>query len=100
VNDGTVNSATDKVVVTVLNVDHSLFIKEQIEDISVDKRSPDKIIDLSDVFADNDSGDVLTFKIASNTNENIVVAKIENSLLTLKFFSKNIGFAEIEIPAN
>jgi len=52
-----------------LNVDHAPYVKNPIKDISVDKGSPDQIIDLKTVFADDDLGDVLSYSVSSNTNE-------------------------------
>ncbi|MFY9153102.1 MAG: PKD domain-containing protein, partial [Prolixibacteraceae bacterium] len=100
VNDGFAESLPDDVVIKVLNVDHAPYVKNPIQDISVDKRAPDQILDLKTVFADDDFGDVLTFSVSSNTNTAVVLANISGSDLTLSFSTENIGLAEVEITAS
>jgi hypothetical protein len=100
VNDGTVNSPVAQVVITVKNVDHAPYVKDSIKNMSVDKRSPDKIIDLKTVFADDDLGDVLSYTITSNTNNQVATAKITGSDLTISFSTENIGLSEILITAS
>jgi hypothetical protein len=100
VNDGIVNSLEDEMIVTVLNVDHAPYVKNPIKDISVDKGAPDQIINLKNVFADDDFGDVLSYNVSSSTNELVVLANISGSDLTLDFSSENIGQSMIEITAS
>ncbi|HAQ20840.1 MAG TPA: hypothetical protein DCR40_16650 [Prolixibacteraceae bacterium] len=100
VNDGTVNSAPDEMVVTVKNVDKAPYVKDPIKNVSVDKGAPDQIIDLKTVFADDDFGDVLIYSVISNTNDLVVEAKITGSNLTLDFSSVNIGLSEIVVTAS
>ena len=100
VNDGTVNSTIDQVIVTVKNIDNAPYVKDPIKDVSVDKRSPNQVIDLRTVFADNDLGDVLSYIVSSNSNGNVVAATITGFDLTLIFSSENTGLSEIEITAS
>ena len=100
VNDGTANSPADQVVITVKNIDKTPYVKEAIKDVSVDKRAPDQIIDLKTIFADDDIGDILSYSITSNANDQIVTAKIAGFNLTLSFSTENSGLSEIEITAN
>jgi hypothetical protein len=100
VNDGLAGSPADQVVVTVLNVDHAPYVKNAIQNISVDKGAPDQVIDLKTVFADDDFGDVLNFSVISNTNNLVVVTKIMGSNLTLDFSSVNIGLSELVVTAS
>lgn len=99
VNDGTVSSPADKIVVKVKNVDKAPYLKNPILDISADKRDPDQIIDLQTVFADDDLGDVISYSITSNTNSQVVTAKLVGSDLTISFSSQNVGSSEIVITA-
>ena len=100
VSDGTTESLPDEVMIKVLNVDRAPYVKNPIPDLSVDKRAPDQIIDLATVFADDDSSDILTFSISSNTNDMVVLASISGSDLTLNFTDENVGNSEIEITAS
>ena len=58
------------------------------------------MIDLNTIFGDDDLGDVLTFLVKSNQDEQIVQATINGSILTLSFSSQNNGSSEIEITAS
>lgn len=100
VNDGTTNSLVDQVIISVKNVDKVPYVKNSIKNISVDKRSANQIINLKDVFADDDLDDVLSYTINSNSNNKVVTATITGFGLTLIFSAENIGFAEIEITAS
>ena len=100
VNDGQADSPADQVIVEVLNVDHAPYVKNAINDISVNKGAPDQIIDLKTVFADDDFGDVLIYSVTSNTSDLVVEAKITGSDLTLDFSNLNIGLSEIVVSAS
>jgi len=100
VNDGLLNSTNDQVIVTVKNVDKAPYVKNPIKDISVDKRATDQTIDLQSVFADDDLGDVLSYNASSNTNSQVVTAKIADSYLSLSFSSQYTGSSDIVITAN
>jgi hypothetical protein len=97
VNDGLENSIDDQVVITLEDDDRPPYVKDSIDNISVDKRSPDQIIDLNTIFADDDSGDILNYSVSINTNEKVVQANISGSILTLSFSTENVGFSEIII---
>jgi hypothetical protein len=99
VNDGKVNSIVDQVNISVSNIDHAPYVKIVIEDISVEKSAPDLNINLSAIFADDDKGDLLTYSIVSNENENIVHPEIRGSNLILSFSTENTGFSQIEVKA-
>ena len=100
VNDGSLNSVADEVVITVKNVDKAPYVKDPIKNISVDKRAPAQTIDLKTVFADDDAGDVLTYSITSNTNDKVVTATIAGTNLILNFSTENVGLSEIVISAS
>ena len=100
VNDGRTDSPADDVIVTVRNVDHAPYVKNPIQDISVDKAAPDQMIDLKTVFDDEDLGDVLIYSVISNTNDLVVEATITGADLTLNFSDQNIGSSEIVIAAS
>lgn len=100
VNDGTTDSPADQIVITVNNVDKAPYVKDPIKDVSVDKRAPNQNIDLKTIFADDDIGDVLSYSVTSNANDQVVTAKITGFDLMLSFSSENTGFSEIEITAS
>jgi M6 family metalloprotease-like protein len=100
VNDGNVDSPPDEVIITVVNVDHAPYVKNTIKDISVDKGAPAQVIDLTTIFADDDSEDVLSYLVSSNSNNLVINPVIVNSILTLNFSAENSGVAEIEITAS
>jgi hypothetical protein len=100
VNDGQVDSPADEVVVTVLNVDHAPYVKNKINDISVDKGSPAQIVHLKTIFADDDFGDVLSYSVTSNSNNQVVQAQITGTDLSISFSAENNGSSEIVITAS
>ena len=99
VNDGVINSVADEIELTIKNIDHAPYIKDPIKNISINKSSPDQIIDLKAIFADDDFGDILSYSVSSNTNDKIVTAKIIESNLVL-IFSDNVGSADLVITAS
>jgi uncharacterized protein YggL (DUF469 family) len=99
VNDGTANSAADQIVV-VIKADHAPYVKSIIEAVSVEKKAPDQIIDLSAFFADDDQDDVLFYSVESNSNSTIVQTQIIGSNLILSFSTDNTGFSEITVTAS
>jgi archaellum component FlaF (FlaF/FlaG flagellin family) len=99
VNDGTINSLADQVVVTVLNVDRAPYVKEPIKDLSVNQGSLPKVVDLKTIFADDDSGDILSYLVSANSNNAIVSAIITEHYLILNFSTGNNGTSEVEITA-
>jgi hypothetical protein len=100
VNNGTVDSPADMVVITVANIDKAPYVKDPIKDVVVDKGAPVLVIDLKMVFADDDVSDVLSYSVSSNSNVQVVTAIITNSILTLSFSTLNTGNAEITITAS
>jgi azurin len=100
VNDGTVNSTADQVIISVKNIDSAPYVKDLIKDVSVDKKTPNLVIDLRTVFADNDPLDVLSYIVSSNSNSNVVTTTITGFDLTLIFSTENTGSAEIEVSAS
>lgn len=98
--DGKMYSTADLVVVSVKNVDKAPYVKSTTNDISVDITSPDQIIDLQDIFADDDLNDVLSYCITSNTNEQVVKTEVSGCYLTLSFSSQQTGKSEMVITAN
>ena len=100
VNNGTVYSPVDQVVVVVRQVDKAPHVLNSIENVSVDKRAPGQIIDLKTVFADDDFGDVLSYSVSSNSNNQVVTVSITGSELSLSFSTANTGISDIVITAS
>ncbi|HCY41544.1 MAG TPA: hypothetical protein DHV48_09340 [Prolixibacteraceae bacterium] len=100
VNDGTVNSVADQVIITVKNVDHEPYVKDPIKDVSVENGALPKVIDLNSIFADDDTGDILKFVVSENSNDKIVTALITETYLILNFSAENFGLANIMITAS
>jgi hypothetical protein len=99
VNDGVTSSGPDEVFV-FLNVDHPPYVLNSIEDISVEKKAPVQIIDLSTIFKDDDPDDLLTYEVESNTNPDVVQTGIDKSNLILSFSTENTGLSEITLVAS
>jgi len=99
VNDGRENSVADQVVINLIDSDKWPYVQDPIDDISVEKRSPEQIIDLTTVFADDDTGDILSYSVTGNTNDKVVQATISGTNLILKFSTENVGFSDITITA-
>ncbi|MBL7965358.1 MAG: T9SS type A sorting domain-containing protein [Prolixibacteraceae bacterium] len=93
-------SVTESITIVVTNTDDAPYVKDSIDPVSVDKRAPNKIIDLKNVFADDDISDQLTYSITSNTNEKVVTTSISNSSLILRFSTENTGISEITVSAS
>jgi hypothetical protein len=100
VNDGMLNSTADEVLITVKNVDKAPYVKDSIKNVSVDKRSPDKIIDLKTVFADDDIDATFVYSVLSNTNDKVVKATITGTNMGLSFSTENVGLSGIVISAS
>lgn len=100
VNDGTTNSAVSQTVVTVKHTDKAPYVKAAIMNITADTQSPDSIIHLQTVFADDDPNDNFHYGISANTNPNIVTPEINADRLILNFSDRNTGVSEIEIFAS
>jgi len=100
VNDGTINSTASQVLVTVENVDQAPYVLSPIGNVSVDKGSPDQIIDLKTIFADPDLGDQLTYSVSSNTNNNVVQAIVNGANLIISFSTENTGNSDLGITAS
>ncbi|HAQ20836.1 MAG TPA: hypothetical protein DCR40_16630, partial [Prolixibacteraceae bacterium] len=98
-SDGTL-STYEIFIIEVTNLDIAPYVKDSIPNISVEKMSSDKIIDLRTVFADDNPGDELTFRVTSNINKDIVITKMIGSYLILSFSTEKIGMSEIVITAS
>ena len=97
-SDGTL-SIDELISIEVTNGDVPPYVKNSIQNVSVDKGSSDKIVDLRTIFADDNPGDELRYSVSSNTNQNIVTTKIIGSYLFLSFSTINIGISELEVTA-
>ncbi|HCY41543.1 MAG TPA: hypothetical protein DHV48_09335 [Prolixibacteraceae bacterium] len=100
VNDGTIDSPADEVVITVENVDHAPYMKNVIADITVFKGAPDQVIDLTTIFADDDPEDVLAFSVITTKNSAVVTPNIIGNDLILSFSSVNTGITEVIVKAS
>jgi hypothetical protein len=94
------SSATDEAGIRILSVDDPLVQTGFIDNVAVDENADDVIIDLSDVFSDpDDPPESLLKTVESNTNPDLVSAKIEGNTLTLSFAEGGYGTADITILA-
>lgn len=98
-SDGKLNSK-QTINIIVLNINISLYVKNPLADVLVNRGAPPQTFDLSSVFADTDSGDVLTYSISGNSNKQVVDASISGSVLTLNFSGTNVGTSVISVTAN
>jgi len=94
------SSTQETINILVAHVDHAPYVKDSIKNISVEKRSPHLIINLTTVFADDDSEDVVTYAVESNTNNKIITPQISGNELTLNFSTENTGLSELVITAS
>ncbi|MFA8434545.1 MAG: DUF4465 domain-containing protein [Marinifilaceae bacterium] len=94
-NGKTVETA---VAITVNAVDHAPTVIKAFEDVVVDENAPEEIIDLSNIFGDED-GDELTYAVMSNSNEELVEASISAGSLRLVFTSEMAGDAVVTVVA-
>jgi hypothetical protein len=94
------SSTQETINILVTHVDHAPYVKDSIKNISVEKRSPHLIINLTTVFADDDSEDVVTYAVESNTNNKIITPQISGNELTLNFSTENTGLSELVITAS
>jgi len=98
ISDGKLKT-TETISIFVSHIDQKPYVKNPIPDFSVKKRDPDQTINLNSVFADDDSGDILTYSIISNSNEQVVTTQISDGNLILHFSSENTGLSEITVKA-
>jgi hypothetical protein len=98
-SDGTLTSK-ETITIIITKDDHAPYVKDPIQDLSVDRISPDESFDLSNIFADDDPGDVLEYTILSNTNPEVVTGTINGTILILSFSNEIAGSAEITIGAS
>ena len=98
-SDG-ISSTQETITISVTNVDDAPYVKDSIKNVSVIKGASDMVIDLKTVFADDDQGDLLSFGVASNTNDKIVTTKIAGTDLTLSFSKEITGLSQIIIKAS
>jgi hypothetical protein len=98
-SDG-VSNTQETIAILVTNVDDAPYVKDSIKNVSANKGASDVVIDLRLVFADDDQGDILSFSVASNTNDKIVTTKIAGTDLTLSFSTELTGLSQIIIKAS
>lgn len=97
-SDGTL-STNETIIILVGPVDQPPYVKDSIQNISVNKNSADLDIDLKTVFTDDDRNDTLSYSITENINIPLVKTKISGSNLTLSFAPDNSGYSIIQITA-
>ncbi len=97
-SDG-ISSTQETISISVTNVDDAPYVKDSIDNVSVNMGATDLVIDLKPVFADDDKGDILNFSVTSNTNDKVVTAKITGTDLTLSFSKEYFGLAQIILTA-
>jgi len=81
VNDGTVNSAADEVVITVNPVNNAPTVANPIADLALDEGFGTSTVDISATFADAD-GDAMTYTVVSSA-PTVVTAAIVGTTLTI-----------------
>jgi hypothetical protein len=94
------NSLTfeETLTLSINDSDDAPIIKNAISNLEVNEDAEKTIINLSQVFTDIDHEDsAITKTVSFNSNENLVIAKIENHLLTLDYQENQSGIAEITI---
>ncbi len=98
-SDGVLSSG-DTINIMVYEAIQSLYVKNPIQNISVEKMAPDQKIDLTAIFADDNPNDVISYSISENSNNQVVNANISGSELTLSFSTVNVGSSEISVLAS
>ncbi|MDP6636269.1 MAG: lamin tail domain-containing protein [Phycisphaerae bacterium] len=89
----------DMFSVLVNPVNDAPTVTGPIGDVIVVENDPDTVVDVSSVFSDVDSGDVLTLSIEDNTNPGLVTADLVGSDLTLSYAADQSGSSDITIRA-
>ena len=98
VSDG---SLTDSITVdvTVIEMNATLVVANPIADIVVYENAEDKVIDLSNVFKDEDDDNGLITKTANSSNALLVTATVSGETLTLNYQTNRSGTATITVTA-
>ncbi|MCP4344379.1 MAG: hypothetical protein GY795_02510, partial [Desulfobacterales bacterium] len=98
VNDGSADSNTYSLSVSVSAVDDGPTVAGPISDLTANEDSADTVIGLSGVFTDIDSDDSAIVKsVVSNTNTGLVSANISGDTLTLDYQADQNGTASVTI---
>lgn len=84
--------------VTVNEVDVAPVLVKEIADIIVEENDAEKVINLDEIFNDED-GDDIEFTVVSNTNEDVVNSQINGASLTVSFVQDKFGEVDITIRA-
>ena len=92
-------SVTDTFILTVNSVPDPPFLDNPIANVTIDENASDTMLDLSDVFDDADTGDVLTLSVTGNTNESVVIPRISGTDLTLSYVTNKYGTSDITVRA-
>jgi hypothetical protein len=89
---------TANIIVSVISIDDPLVVANPIEDIIVKEDSPNKDIDLRDVFVDADHP--LTISIQENANPDILDITLTSNSIELHFIENQNGEAQITLCAH
>ncbi len=72
-------------------------VANPISDVEVVENASPFIIDLSEVFNDEDGNEPMTFDVIANTNTDLVATSIQGPTLTLNFAGNSFGEANIAV---
>ena len=98
-SDG-ITTKEETITINVINTDDTPYVKDSIDNISVDKGAPDVVVDLTLVFADDDKTDQLSYTLLSNSDSQIVTPQVIGSKLVISFSKEKDGKAEVIITAS
>jgi hypothetical protein len=98
-SDG-ITAKEETITINVINTDDVPYVKDSIDNISVDKGAPDVVVDLTLVFADDDKTDQLSYTLLSNSDSQIVTPQVIGSKLVVSFSKEKDGKAEVIITAS
>ena len=79
--------------------DNAPIVVNPIADITEKYNAPDKVVDLSNVFSDED-GDTVTISIHSNSNPEFATASLSDNELTIDFIAEGTTSLIIEGSSN
>ncbi|SMD31779.1 Por secretion system C-terminal sorting domain-containing protein [Reichenbachiella faecimaris] len=95
-NDGNEGEATDTFVVEVLEVNRIPSVMNPLSDLELDERFASTVVDISEVFSDED-GDSFTYEFSSS-NTSVVTLSLSGTDLTIT--EVGVGQATITLTAN
>ncbi|MFA5326413.1 MAG: Ig-like domain-containing protein [Prolixibacteraceae bacterium] len=83
----------------VVNTDDPPYLRQTIDTIYVKTNQSEVTISLPDYFADDDPGAELSYRVAANTNPDIVLANISENEAILVFVPLGAGISSLSVEA-